>query len=83
MYVCADCRQEMMCQKNGVGYDFGNNHVYPSDMYQCRNCGHRILATNARPSHDRYYKFQEVYLPDKSIDKTEGLDIRTTKYWGL
>jgi DNA-directed RNA polymerase subunit RPC12/RpoP len=71
----------MKCEKNGIGFDFGNGHVYPSDMFQCPECKHRILATNKAPSYDGEYKFQEVYLPHKSIAHTDGEDIRETEYW--
>lgn len=29
MYICVPCRKEYVCDKNGVGIDFGNGHVYP------------------------------------------------------
>ena len=62
MYVCAECRAEMRCEKNGVGADFGNGHVYPGDRYVCPVCNHHILTTNIAPTHDPDYRFQEEYL---------------------
>lgn len=63
MYICCKCRREMPCDKNSVGADFGNGHVYPADRYKCPECGDAILATVtiiAYSDHD--YNLQDEYL---------------------
>jgi len=62
MYICVQCRKEMRCEKNGVGADFGNGHVYASDRFICDTCGHMILATNQNAVYDPDHKSQEEYL---------------------
>jgi len=62
MYICVDCRRQMRCDKNGVGADFGNGHVYPSDRWECPDCMKQILVTNPSPIRDEYYDTQEEYL---------------------
>jgi len=52
----------MRCLKNGVDVNFGHGHVYPEDMYQCSQCGDKMLATNGRPIPDPDYKTQDEYL---------------------
>lgn len=77
MYICVPCRKEMVCDKNGVGADFGNGHVYAGDRFRCSICGHTILATNRSSIQDPDYKTQDEYLdmnglPEmpKPIEKT-------------
>lgn len=62
MYICIACRKELRCLKNGVGLDFGNGHVYPSDTFVCPGCGIQIAATNRSPTHDKDYSFQDTYI---------------------
>lgn len=62
MYVCVTCKRKMRCDKNGVGADFGNGHVYPGDRYECDNCGYKILATTGVPILDLEHKSQHEYL---------------------
>lgn len=62
MIVCVGCREEMRCDKNGVGANFGNGHVYPADRFKCPVCGAMALVTNHAPSFDPDYKFQDEYL---------------------
>ncbi len=62
MYICTQCRTEMNCDKNGVGADFGNGHVYASDRFKCPICGLAILATNPNPIQDPKYQTQDEYL---------------------
>lgn len=67
MFICVKCRKEMRCDKNGVGADFGNGHVYPSDRYKCPSCGQEILyATN--PIYDKDHTSQDEYLDCKKKD---------------
>ena len=65
MYVCVNCHVEMQCDKNSVGANFGNGHVYPADRFKCPDCGYAILATNRMSSFDPDYNFQEEYLEMK------------------
>jgi len=53
MYICVRCRLEMRCDKNGVGADFGNGHVYASDRWRCPQCGTMILATRRKAYYER------------------------------
>ena len=62
MYICVKCRREMQCLKNGVGADFGFGHVYPGDMFECRFCGIKILATNRNSIYDPEHRTQEAYV---------------------
>lgn len=63
MYICVPCRKEYVCDKNGVGIDFGNGHVYPADRFKCPNCGHEILSSgNCNANYDPDHKQQEEYL---------------------
>lgn len=62
MIVCCTCRKEMRCDKNGVGADFGNGHIYASDRYRCDTCGALILKTNATAGYDPDHQYQEEYL---------------------
>ena len=62
MKVCVSCRCEMRCDKNSVGAEFGNGHVYPGDRFKCPRCGHEIINTNAVPIHDPDHKTQDEYL---------------------
>ena len=62
MYICVKCKKEMFCSKNSVGADYGHGHVYPADRFKCKKCGVEILATNANPTSDPDYKFQDEYL---------------------
>jgi len=62
MYICVGCRKEMLCDKNGVGANFGHGHVYASDRYKCPICGMMILATNIKAYYDPNLSFQDEYL---------------------
>jgi hypothetical protein len=62
MIICVGCRKEMRCDKNSVGADFGNGHVYPADRFRCPVCGAMVLVSNLKPSFDPEYSFQEEYL---------------------
>lgn len=62
MIICVGCRTEMKCEKNGVGADFGNGHVYNSDRYWCRSCGATVMVTVRTPMHDPDYKSCGEYL---------------------
>lgn len=62
MYICVRCHHEMQCDKNDVGADFGNGHIYAADRYKCPTCGKEILATNPRPIYDPDHKTQDEYL---------------------
>jgi hypothetical protein len=61
----------MRCDKNGVGFDWGRGHVYPSDRYKCPECGIEILAMNGRPISDPDYNTQEEYLKAHKYPKPE------------
>ena len=62
MYICIACKKEMLCFKNGVGIDYGNGHVYPSDIFECPYCQVRIAATNRNSIHDPEHKTQDAYI---------------------
>jgi DNA-directed RNA polymerase subunit RPC12/RpoP len=62
LVVCTNCKKEMICDKNGLGIDYGNGHVYPSDRYLCKNCGATIAIANDRALHDPNYQAQTEYL---------------------
>ena len=62
MYICVECKSVMICDKNGIGADFGAGHIYASDRYKCEKCGHQILATNPTAYYDPEYKLRRDYL---------------------
>ncbi len=63
MLICVTCKKEMICDKNGVGIDFGHGHVYPSDRFKCPVCGLLILNSgNCNANHDPDHKSQEEYI---------------------
>lgn len=62
MLVCVQCRVEMYCDKNSVGADFGNGHVYASDRFKCPGCGMMLLNSNETPYFDPEYKLMDAYL---------------------
>lgn len=62
MIVCAPCKREMLCDKNGVGVDFGGGHVYASDRWRCPSCGQTVCTTNDQPHYDRDYSRHDEYL---------------------
>jgi DNA-directed RNA polymerase subunit RPC12/RpoP len=62
MYICVDCRKEMLCDKNGVGANFGGGHVYAGDRFKCPDCGKMILATNSQSIYDKNLSTQDEYL---------------------
>jgi len=62
MIICVKCKVEMKADKNGVGADFGNGHVYCGDRYKCPICNTMIIKTNAAPIYDANYDSQREYL---------------------
>jgi hypothetical protein len=62
MIICVKCKIEMKPDKNGVGADYGNGHVYPGDRYKCSICGNMVLQTNSAPIYDANYDSQQEYL---------------------
>lgn len=62
MIICVECRKEMRCDKNSVGADFGDGHVYPADRFKCPICEKMVLVSNRAPSFDPDYTFQDEYL---------------------
>lgn len=69
MIICVGCRREMKPEKNGVGADFGNGHVYNSDRFWCRSCGATVMVTVNNPMYDPKYEACEEYL---IMDTKEG-----------
>ena len=67
MKICVTCKVELHCLKNGVGADFGHEHVYAGDLYSCGICGMEVLLCNSWPSKDLEYKNQEYYINVKSV----------------
>ena len=62
MIICVKCAVQLVCDKNEVGADFGNGHVYASDRFKCPVCGIMVLNCNTRPHYDPDYKSQQEYL---------------------
>lgn len=65
MLVCVECKKEMRCDKNSVGADFGNGHVYPGDRFRCPNCDGLVILTNSNPAFDPAYNYCDEYLKMK------------------
>lgn len=62
MIICVGCQTEMRCDKNSVGANFGNGHVYPSDRFKCPTCGAMALITNRNSIYDPDLNTQDEYL---------------------
>lgn len=63
MLICVECRRELRCDKNGVGADYGNGHVYPCDRFKCPTCNFEVLNSgNCGPYQDPDHKAQDEYL---------------------
>lgn len=62
MLICVQCKVEMRCDKNSVGAQFGEAHVYPGDRFKCPKCGMQLLKTNAAPIFDPELNTQDEYL---------------------
>ncbi len=62
MFVCVQCREEMRCDKNGVGVHIGHGYVYAGDRWKCYGCGAMIISTNREAIHDPNLSTQEEYL---------------------
>jgi len=62
----------MKVDKNGVGADFGNGHVYCSDRYICLGCGATVLVALGA-SFDPHHKLQDEYIEFNPVLSSEGL----------
>jgi DNA-directed RNA polymerase subunit RPC12/RpoP len=65
----------MTCIHNGtkVRYSFDGSHVYAGDTYECKSCGHKIVATNRTPYQDKNVILQDT---DVIMDPIETEVIR-------
>lgn len=75
MLVCVDCKREMTCVTCGVGLDWGQGHVYPSDVYKCKGCGKKVAYSEGRSNFEPKYKSRVGYVrmnehAEKSAGKT-------------
>lgn len=73
--ICADCRVEMSCFKNGVAAVYGDfGHCYAGDLYVCPRCGHKLLFCNEAPHNDQDRQFHQYYMKMNSgtIDTVEN-----------
>ncbi len=55
----------MSCEETGLGARFGNDHVYPGDLFQCQSCGIRVIKTNKSPVHDQENKIKTIQMDEK------------------
>lgn len=62
MLICCECAREMRCDKNGIGADFGDGHVYAGDRFKCPSCGRAIIKANDGSHQDPDYKKHDEYL---------------------
>ena len=72
MKVCVQCQKEMICDKNGVGANFGLGHVYSGDRFKCLVCGMMILVCNSAPNYDPDLSKQYEYLNMVLYPKNKG-----------
>jgi DNA-directed RNA polymerase subunit RPC12/RpoP len=49
MKLCADCKKELTCSKNGVMVLYHGNHAYMGDEFECPVCGTKTVVTNPHP----------------------------------
>ena len=48
MLVCANCKKEMTCKKNGSNICFNKGtHVYSADQYECPICGSLVNVSSS------------------------------------
>ena len=54
MQVCAECRVEMQCKKNGVMCTWGECGSWrrAGDLYKCPVCGIQVIKANDNGYHD-------------------------------
>ena len=88
MKICVACKTELHCLKNGVGADFGHEHVYAGDLYSCGICGIEVLFCNTNAYKDYGYKVQDYYINVKdggvvpvSDSKRKTILTRLKKTW--
>jgi len=68
MKICATCRKELRCEKNGVYALYDHGHAYPGDLFRCPTCATKTILCNEAP----------VQLSEIEISRfmSEGLIIR-------
>lgn len=49
MNVCARCKREMRCKKNGIIVRYGIGHCYAGDKFECPECGAEVVICNQAP----------------------------------
>ena len=66
MKICAKCKVEMRCVKNGIIVRFGEDCCYSGDAYECPDChakivtgfGERFYSTRPWPE-DRFLQMND------------------------
>jgi len=66
MLVCLKHKKEMKVILNGVGVRFGDNHVYPGDMYKCPLCEHSFILTNSTSIYDPDHKIETIQMDESN-----------------
>lgn len=51
MLICAKCKKEMKCKKNGVRCRWNGSHVYAGDLFECPGCGNQTINTGNTNAH--------------------------------
>ena len=62
LIVCIKCQKEMSCHKTGVGINYGNGHVYPGDIYKCKECEFEMIVSEGRSVHDANLNIYSEYI---------------------
>lgn len=76
--ICVPCQHNYRCERNGVWVRLGSDHIINADMYECPNCGHRIIrgfAPRKVSRHDGPESYQRAWgIEDKLMGSARITD---------
>jgi len=76
MYICANCKVEMQCEKTGVSARWNITHTYPGDLFRCPSCGHEMLACTTGNCHDEHIQKYDLFMDETTYTQANA----TLKY---
>jgi len=83
MKICATCKKELRCIKNGMNirFSFDGRHAYKADLYECPICKVKIAFGNQAPIYDEHFKDEDVFMDttrkeaEKIISKSDRANV--------
>ena len=66
--VCAKCKKEMHCEKNGFMVYTNSAYGLSGDLYKCSKCGAMVVVGFGRPISDK-----DTLSAVASLSSSEGL----------